>query len=241
MRRAKKDPYQKYVEHPRFGRGPRTTGLNPSVFDANVWLLSDAISKEELRQRWEHLPKEQFDALAFLNPNVFETRRIPNTAILADQQKQDQRSYSRATHYFDLDKMCVDCKRAFLFFAEEQRYWFEELGFPLSAQCARCVNCRKPVQEIASLRKNHDRLVHVEPRNLAQNLEMADICLKLVEAGIFPATKTAEVRSLLNRVTKQLCEPHSAKIDSERTSLLQRVLAIEAGAVKAKEKSVLDL
>jgi hypothetical protein len=30
-----------------------------------------------------------------------------------------------------------------LLFAEEQKYWYEELKFPLEANCLDCVPCRK--------------------------------------------------------------------------------------------------
>ena len=33
-----KDPYQEFVDHPRYGRRPILTGLNPSPFDAEVRL-----------------------------------------------------------------------------------------------------------------------------------------------------------------------------------------------------------
>ena len=47
MTRRKKDPYQHHVDHPRFGRGPRFTGLNPSVFDPDVALGLEATSDAE--------------------------------------------------------------------------------------------------------------------------------------------------------------------------------------------------
>ena len=238
MKRASKDPYHKYVENPRFGHGPRFTGLNPGAFDAGVSLISCAISNDEWREQRKKLPHEFIDFERFLNSRDLATHRVAKTAILANPSKQDQKSYSRATHYFDLDKTCVDCKRPFLFFAEEQRYWFEELGFPLCARCLRCFDCRKQVRDIELLRKEYERLLHIEPRNQAQNLAMADICLALIEAGTFTATKTAQVRALLNTISKQLCKPRLPKIDLERASLLDRVLAIEAGANESRKSQL---
>ena len=39
------------------------------------------------------------------------------------------------THYFDAKRVCRKCERPFLFFAEEQKYWYEDLRFPLEADC----------------------------------------------------------------------------------------------------------
>lgn len=165
-----------------------------------------------------------------------EIPRIPNTAIIADPSKQPRNTYTRVTHYFDLDKVCIDCKRPFLFFAEEQRYWFEELGISLDAQGSRCINCRKQVRDNALLLKNYDHLLHVEPRTRAQNLALAEILLTLIEAGTFPAIKTAQVGAQLNIAAKQSLAPYQANTDADRVSLLQRVLAIETGVIAAKQQ-----
>ena len=232
MSRKTKDPYRNYVEHPHFGRGPRFTGSNPSVFDTDVSLRSGTISTKEwdIRhrgKRFNHNLKDLDDS---------EIPRIPNTAIIADPSKQPQNSYWRVTHYFDLDKVCLDCNRPFLFFAEEQRYWFEELGISLDAQALRCCDCRKKVRDTVLMLKNYDHLLHVEPRTQAQNLALAEILLTLIEAGTFPATKTAQVRAQLNMAAKQSVAPYEANTDADRASLLQRVLAIETGVIAAKQQ-----
>ena len=245
MSRKTKDAYHEYVEHPRFGGGPRFTGLNPSVFDADISLGSEAISKEEFRELWTRLPQELFDELPCLskesleNNRIYDVRRVAGTAILADQSKQYPRSYWRDSHYFDLDKICIDCKRPFLFFAEEQRHWFEVLGFSLDARCLRCSNCRKQARIIVQLRQSYDHLLHVQPRTQAQNLAMADIFLTLMEAGNFPATKTAQVRALLNSATRQSHAPNAASTHAEREALLRRILVIELG-IAAKDKPVVE-
>lgn len=96
--------YSDYVEHPRFGRWPRLTELNPDATDGTVFC------------HW-HSP-----------PGV----RVPDTAIAADVTKQSAATVP-VTHYFDARRVCRKCERPFLFFAEEQRFWYEELGFPLEA------------------------------------------------------------------------------------------------------------
>ena len=41
------------------------------------------------------------------------------------------------THYYDVTRTCRDCDRPFIFFAQEQKHWYEQLGLPLEADCAR--------------------------------------------------------------------------------------------------------
>src|SRR5687768_13036282 len=92
--------FEDYVEHPRFGRGPRTTGLNPKEIPLKTFF------------HW-HSPRGV---------------RVDNTAIEADVARQNAPTIG-VTHYFDSRRVCRTCSRPFLFFAEEQKYWYETLGF----------------------------------------------------------------------------------------------------------------
>ena len=78
--------------------------------------------------------------------------------------------------------------------------------------------------------KNYDHLLQIEPRSQAQNLALAELCLKLVEAEKFPATKTTQVRALLNKAAKQSLELLTPNLNTARAALMQRVLAIEASS-----------
>ncbi|MEM9381997.1 MAG: hypothetical protein AAGB93_18725, partial [Planctomycetota bacterium] len=50
------------------------------------------------------------------------------------------------THYFDLDRRCVDCPRRIHIFAPEQNHWYVELRHPLDAHAIPCVGCRKAMR-----------------------------------------------------------------------------------------------
>lgn len=106
--------YEDYVEHPLFGKGPRFTGWNPEE-DPNTGALF-----------WIHPPES----------------RIPWTAIRADPTRQDHAGFPYEV-YFDLKRTCQDCARSFIFFAEEQRHWFEVLRFNVNADCVKCPPCRE--------------------------------------------------------------------------------------------------
>lgn len=167
--------YADFVEHPRYGRKPRISGLNPrATVESKVFI------------HW-HSPKEC---------------RIPNTAVEADLSLQTS-AMIPVTHYFDVTRKCADCGRPFIFFAQEQKHWYEELGFGLDSDCVRCVNCRKRQQGIAMARERYEELFHVPERTAEENLEMAACCLALIESNTFSKARTQQVRSLFNRIRKQ--------------------------------------
>jgi hypothetical protein len=111
-------------------------------------------------------------------------RPIAGTAVAADLGRQTPATFA-VTHYFDIERTCRECGRSYIFFAAEQKYWYEDLGFGLDSDCARCVECRKKEQGIARDRETYETLSHVAERTTEQSLEMADICLKLIEGGHF--------------------------------------------------------
>ncbi|MCH7989196.1 MAG: zinc-ribbon domain-containing protein [Planctomycetes bacterium] len=162
--------YSNFVEHPRFGRGPRFTGLNPQTdFSGDTYI------------HW-HSPKSS---------------RIPKTAIAADLNKQVF-SIVAVTHYYDVKRKCRDCGRMFIFFAAEQQHWYEDLQFGLDSDCVRCVPCRKQQQDIAKTRQRYEDLFHQPDRTADQCLTMAECCLDLIEHGEFTSKQTQRVRRLLN-------------------------------------------
>ena len=170
------DDYADFVEHPRYGRRPRLTGLDP---------IPDPLGRVYLH--W-HSPVGI---------------RIPYTAIAADLSRQP-RAMIPITHYFDAKRECRDCQRPFLFFAEEQKYWYEELGFALESDCVRCIGCRQAQRGLEQKRERYAELLHVRDRTLELDLELADCCLALVEARVFRERPLERVRAILNRPPREL-------------------------------------
>ena len=188
--------YANYVEHPRYGRGPRITGMNPETdYGGDVFI------------HW-HSSKEC---------------RIPDTAIPADLTQQTPATVP-VSHYYDVKRQCLDCGRSFIFFAEEQKYWYEELGFGLESDCVRCVDCRKRQQGLARKLERYVELFHVSERTTDENLEMAACCLSLIEANVFHMRQTERIRMLLKRISAEW----EAKTDNRFNELWVRLLALEA-------------
>jgi hypothetical protein len=169
------DKYDSYVEHPRYGRRPRYTGLNPQT---------------------------DFGGGTFLHWHSSGSCRIPNTAIPADPLRQSPATVS-VTHYFDVERECRDCRRMFIFFAAEQQHWYEELQFGLDSDCVRCPPCRKKRQESTELREQYESLLHQPNRDERQTLTMAECCLKLIESGDFTTNQCQRVRALINCVHRR--------------------------------------
>src|SRR5262245_22376954 len=100
------------VAHPRFGRKVRPSGHR--------------VDPDKLRASfWQYQNEVLF----------------PESAIPADTTRQNHGVCNRPW-YVDILKACVKCGRGFLFFAEEQRFWYEDLGFFVDADCIRCPECR---------------------------------------------------------------------------------------------------
>ena len=186
--------YSEFVEHPRFGRGPRYTTTCPRDVPLGYRLTTYNASHHA----------------------------IEGTAVEADLERQSA-SPVPALYYFDLTKTCIDCHRPFIFFAEEQKYWYETLGFYLDTDCVRCVECRKREQGHERHRRRYIQLLKQDQRSPSEDMEMAECLLALIDGGDFHKRQTERVRILLNRIAKQ----NDGEADPRYNILRDRLIAIE--------------
>jgi hypothetical protein len=207
--------YVDHVPHPRYGKGPRFTGSDPNPEDPEVHLHRNTGIYSKAVQA--HIDGFLGDLKAHLPKRG---QPIPGTALAADLQRQSF-CVVPVSHYYDIDCECRDCRRPFIFFAEEQKHWYEDLKFPLDADCVRCVECRKNLRTIERHRRRYEELFHL-PLTPANCIESAECALFLIEAAIFPRQKTERVRMLLKSLPAQ--EQNSSPVQS----LWSRVLEIEA-------------
>jgi hypothetical protein len=211
MSDTRKD-YSQHVDHPRYGKSPRYTDLDPDPNALGVHLhpntrLLSADVRAYLKRQFGSWPSSWLGE---------ESRVVPGTAIEADTSRQISRPV-QVTHYYDVEKVCRDCGRRFIFFAEEQKYWYEELQFPLESDCVRCCDCRRQLRAIANQKQRYEHLCHVVNRTVEQNLEMAECCLSLVEQVIFHPRQIEHVRQLLNST------PEGLRSSSEYADLRARI------------------
>ncbi|KZN53215.1 zinc-ribbon domain-containing protein [Pseudoalteromonas luteoviolacea] len=142
-----------YVYHPLYGSEPI-----PSEFDYSTEEVASA--------HW------RYRSLKFFR----------ETAIPANINKQNFALFPRSL-YVDIEEECVDCHRLFIFYALEQKYWFEELRFWVDAHCIRCIECRKKDQEIKNMQRRYGDLVSKENRTNDETAELKSIALELYQLG----------------------------------------------------------
>ena len=142
-----------YVNHPRYGNQPI-----PSEY---------SFSEEEIEKGYWR----------YSNLRYFAT-----TAIPADTSKQNFAVYPRSI-YVDIEEQCEVCDRLFLFFALEQKHWFEDLQFYIDAHCTRCIDCRQQDQEIRSMQKRYQELVEKVKRTERETKQLKAIALELYQQG----------------------------------------------------------
>jgi hypothetical protein len=158
-----------YADHPRYGRRPRFTGLDVAdTPDGRVYC------------HW-HSPRDV---------------RVPGTAVAADPSRQGKATLP-VTHYFDAKRVCRRCSQPFLFFAEEQKHWYEELRFPLEADCLDCAACRSDEHRLQAARRRYEALRTQATRTQAETLDLVDCGVTLVEAALFSRKLLARLRGLL--------------------------------------------
>ncbi|WP_151173998.1 zinc-ribbon domain containing protein [Pseudoalteromonas ruthenica] len=153
MSKKRKSRFKEYVDHPRYGDKP--------IYSGEKFTL-----EEILRAHWRYSEDSIF----------------PETAIKADIEKQNYSIYPRPI-YVDIQKKCESCGKWFLFFAKEQKYWYESLRFYIDADCVKCVNCRKKEQEVKHLMSKYEQLLTKSERSEAQTKDLKNIALELFQLG----------------------------------------------------------
>lgn len=190
-----------------------------------------AHSDDEYSQYVEHPQYGRGPGYTGLNPMPYEDvvtlhwhsiKRIPNTAIAADLARQSAAT-APITHYFDVERVCRDCRRPFIFFAEEQRHWYEDLRRPIGSDGVRCMPCRDRKRSISLTQQRYDELFHIRNRTPDEDLALADCCLLLIEYSVFSRKQLQRVRTILD----QLQADASESMATRSRELMERVLSID--------------
>lgn len=222
MARNRKPPRQ-YVPHHRYGDQPRYTDLRPDSKGGAVnYHWNTQFSFNDSREHWLEwgYEPEEIDAIG---------SAIPGTAVAADLDRQTPATIP-VTHYLDIERKCAECRRWFIFFAEEQKYWYEELEFPLESDCLHCSECRKVRQELQQQRFRYEELIKQDLRSRDEDFELARARLDLVAAGVFAFRQLDGVRNVLNRY------PDDSESPDLREALNQVVAAGEPKKRRVKGK-----
>lgn len=76
---------------------------------------------------------------------------IPRDAVRADPARQNGGMWPVRHFYVDSDHTCVQCGLDFVLSADEQRYWYEEVGLSFDVVPVRCTRCRKERRAVKRL------------------------------------------------------------------------------------------
>lgn len=178
-----------FVPHPRYGATPVRSGFT--------------IRDSELRRGYWRLSRDEL---------------FPETALPADTSKQNYAVFPRA-YYVDVARTCRSCTRRFIFFAREQRYWFETLRFFVDADCVLCPECRRTAH---SLKRRLRRYADLRAKDFLTDPELyrlVDDTRYLLEHEVLKNTTT--LGTIKNLALKRI--PHyrgvaalSAALDAAR-------------------------
>jgi hypothetical protein len=128
------------------------------------------------------------------------------TAVRADITKQDF-SVCPRHWYVDAAFRCPRCKRTFVFSADEQRFWYEELRFYVDSLATHCKECRKELRQLKILKQEYDRDVVpalASSASIEQKERLASIVDALTEGGVQLPEKIMETRRTLQQQIEQL-------------------------------------
>ena len=77
--------------------------------------------------------------------------------------------------YLDEERKCRTCGCDFIFFKEEQQFWFETLGFWVQSEAVNCKKCRAKIRKRRDkIRKAQKELQEINPNLNFDNIEQLD-------------------------------------------------------------------
>lgn len=122
-----------------------------------------------------------------------------DSVLIADATKQNY-IVSPHRYYVDSLKSCRDCQNEFIFFATEQQYWFETLGFFIGADCVRCPKCRTADQTLRRRFQRYSKNISRKDLSEEDFTTLLSDALFLFESGLL---KTDQI---LRRLRNQACK-----------------------------------
>ena len=121
---------------------------------------------------------------------------FPESVLVADTSRQNYSLYPRP-FYVDMRRTCRGCSRPFIFFAAEQKHWFEVLQFYVDADCVHCPECRQ--QRIAAKREfqRYTALVNIAAPTNKELQQLVDLTVSLLGQGVLKnRTRLGQLKNL---------------------------------------------
>lgn len=165
-------PSKSFVKHPRYGSHPHVSGVK--------------VPELEIRASFWSLQDGEI---------------YPDSVLLANTEQQNYSVFPRQ-YYVDIRRVCRACDRPFIFFAKEQRYWFETLKFFVDADCVQCPDCRSELRAVQRRIQNYSNAMAKKTLNDKELDGLVKDAVFLFERG---ALKNLSILGAIkNRALKQL-------------------------------------
>jgi hypothetical protein len=192
-RKSSKSPTSsgQYVPHPRYGTSPSPSGVR--------------IPEAELRCGFWRLRGDTI---------------FPETALIAQTEKQNFAVFPRK-YYVDVLRSCRACHRPFIFFAREQRYWFETLRFFVDADCVQCPDCRRESRVVQRRLRRYSDLFAKKETTGKELMFLVDDAAYLLTHGVLK--NLGNVGSVKNRAMKAIAEYPGIAVLAEAIKAAKKV------------------
>ncbi len=163
---------------------------NPRYGDSSI-VSDEEVGLEEIRQsHWRYAYSAAVMPDLSIRPGKESGHRFSSefifiaSAVRADVERQRHGGIPRQ-YYVDTLKICQDCGEHFIFFALEQRHWYEVLGFWIKSECVRCSVCRLSERRIRTARQRFTlRTSEIDNLDARQFDTLLRDALLLAESGI---------------------------------------------------------
>ena len=122
-----------------------------------------------------------------------------STAVRAEVSKQNY-TVCPLYWYIDATFQCSRCSETFVFAADEQKFWYEELKFWIDSIPSKCAKCRKELRDLNDLQQEYDRDIAATLSKSA-SVDRKERLIAIVDAieagGVTLAAKAIENRRIL--------------------------------------------
>ena len=109
--------------------------------------------------------------------------KLPKGAVRGDISRQSFCCDVPHYWYEDSERTCVQCDRAFIFSAREQKYWYETLQFNIASTAIRCPACRSLRRSQRAVRARWDAASSlIDSQSPDDLLEYCAALVDLIEA-----------------------------------------------------------
>jgi hypothetical protein len=102
--------------------------------------------------------------------------------------------------YVDIARPCRKCGRWFIFFALEQQYWFETLGFFCDADCVECQECRHDEHLLNARIDRYGALLAQPGKSAEEWSELSELGDVLWQAGYIRKPETLQKTRMPKRL-----------------------------------------